>query len=118
MAGSMSAMQSSEQANLTAPLQSPSSSFADTRAARDLIGSLWGGVQGGLGTGVLGGSTSSDICLFRADVNYPGRPWLEGNLRQWDPNRRRRSQEAQSLWDTTASRMDASFFAAKSLSSF
>ena len=33
---------SSEQANLTAPLKSPSSSFADTRAARIVVGSSAG----------------------------------------------------------------------------
>ena len=39
VAGSTSAKESSEQANLTAPLKSPSSSFAETRAARTLMGS-------------------------------------------------------------------------------
>ena len=40
--GAIGASVSSEQANLTAPLKSPSSSFADTRAARIVVGSSAG----------------------------------------------------------------------------
>ena len=82
MVSSRGASVSSELAILTAPLKSPSS-FAETRAAKDLSGSLekyWPLL--GRGSAVAsGGSVSALICLLTRVANEP--PWapLRGNLK-------------------------------------
>ena len=66
VASSRGAKVSSELANLTAPLKSPSSSLAETRVASDLRGSQVGGrilLGRGLAS-VSGGSISASICLL------------------------------------------------------
>ena len=75
MDGLVSATWSSEQANRTAPLKSPSSSLADTRVAR---GRGWEGRD----RPMSGGSASSASCLLKAETKEPCRPWLKGTLRQ------------------------------------
>ena len=114
MAGSTLAKESSEQANLTAPLKCPSSSFPETRVARPLMGS-WG--RGTLRPGrpwprEAGGSCSLSICSLMAGHTEPK---LEGTLRQRLPKRRKRSQEAWSWIATTASRIVVNFNATRSL---
>ena len=95
MVSSRGASVSSELAILTAPLKSPSSSFAETRAAKDLSGSLeryWPLL--GQGSAVAsGGSVSTSICLLTRVANEP--PWapLRGNLKQRELKRDKRSHE-------------------------
>ena len=118
MAGSTSAKESSEQANLTAPLKSPSSSFAEARAARPLMGSRGRALYlqpGRPWPREAGGSCSLSICSLMAEVKDILRPILEGTLRQRLPKRRKRSQDAWSLLATTASRIVVNFPATRSL---
>ena len=89
----ISAIVSSEQASLTAPLKSPSSNFEDTRAARYSTGSQ-GRICPDLAGGLDAGSASSLSCLLTAEAKNQRRPPLRGTRKQRALKQRRRSHEA------------------------
>ena len=115
------ATESSEQANRTAPLKSPSSSFSDTLDVRICRGSWkalcpWPGCRerSGWWAGRGDGSDSSASCWLMHLVKFQRRPPLLGVRRQRVGQRRRRSQEWALLTVVTSSKMDANFLAAGS----
>ena len=82
---------SSELASLTANLRSPSSNFADMRAANRVSrSSVRRCFLTGLGLAVGGGSTSSLSCLLTAETSDCRHPPHAGHLRQRALKRNRR----------------------------
>ena len=111
----MSSKESSEQASLTAPLKSPSSSSRETLVARYSMGSWEGDFptlrRGAVAADVIVWTSAFSLsCLLIAEANDLLLPPLRGVRRHRELNRRRRSHTAWSFVSTHASRMVASFF--------
>ena len=110
-------MLSSEEASRTAPLKSPSSSLAETRAARVSRGSRSGllFLLSGTGCSWSGvGSDSSPISRLMRDARILRCPPLSGTRRQRGAKQNRRFQAASEPPEVTWSRILANFLADRS----
>ena len=104
---------SSELASLTAHLRSPSSNFADMRAANRVSrSSVRRCFLTGLGLAVGGRSTSSFSCLLTAEASDCQHPPRAGHLRQCALKRNRRIHKVLFFLSIKAPRIAASFLPA------